>query len=67
MDLFLAIVDADARVIGLTWARSVERARDQLEIALAERGYLNTEDIRICHLPRETMVLDLEDVDEIPE
>jgi hypothetical protein len=61
MDLYYAI--QNARIVALTWAPSLERARDLIELALAERGELDTEDLEIERFARREgpIVIDLED------
>lgn len=61
MDLYYAILDA--RVVALTWAASREKARDLLELALAEGEEFETDELTIERFPRTEgpIVLDLED------
>lgn len=62
MDLFYATIDSTT--VGLVWASSLEVARDKLELALAEEGIYDEEDLDVQRFDRSMgpLILDLEDL-----
>lgn len=62
MDLYYAVIDTT--VVALTFALDADKARDQLELALAEEGEYETDDMDVVPFRRSdgTVVLNLRDL-----
>lgn len=59
MELYYGILDD--RVVAFTWAKSIDDARDSIELALADADIVDTDALDITRFPRNasTIVLDI--------